>query len=97
LATSTAPVLGFAVGGQRGQSFNDAWDNVEVYRVRILDDEVRRQARQFNSLCVRAVMMPHDGETDEQARARALSAAQQMSAAMHSLNERIGEQLRELL
>ena len=83
--------------GEWSDRFNEALTNVQRFRVRMMDAELRQQVAAFTDVCVMATMGAMSGISDNEARMRARRAAEQGDVASTAAgSEAIGERLRAL-
>ena len=84
------------VGEELNLAEHEAIINVRRVRVRVSDDEIRKAAKEFASICVAASMGVVAGQDDAAARAAALAARADMESRTEPLQEAIGERIRSL-
>lgn len=79
------------------EAFRNATMNVNRYRVRVLDDDIRDAADEFTRLTAELSLSSPGQGSEDAARAAAVVGRERLPVAFQLLNDRIGVQLRELI
>jgi hypothetical protein len=85
------------LGEELNLAFHEAVTNVQRFRVRVLDDAIRKESADFVAACTAAAVGAMRDELDNAARARGQREFERLPKVSMELNEKLGAALRERL